>query len=140
MEVPVRNRDYKAYNSWRAMRMRCNIQSTRQYADYGGRGIKVCQRWDSFLQFLQDMGERPDGHSLDRIDTNGDYTPDNCRWANRQTQNRNTRRNNLIYNNRKVSLSECCEIFNLSYSNTHKALNYRGASIEDIFKGEVKWA
>lgn len=69
------------YNSWRAMIYRCTYPNHPRYADYGGRGVKVCERWRSFTNFLADMGERPLGMTLDRINPHGDYTPDNARWA-----------------------------------------------------------
>lgn len=81
------------YNSWRAMRARCNNPKYRCYARYGGRGIKVCERWqgaDGFAFFLKDMGERPTNMTLDRIDLDGDYEPSNCRWADQKTQLRNS--------------------------------------------------
>lgn len=80
------------YYSWKAMRSRCLIKSDTGYKYYGGRGIKICDRWkDSFLDFHEDMGERPKGRSLDRKDNNGDYTPENCRWSDVITQIRNSR-------------------------------------------------
>ena len=69
------------YMSWYAMRQRCNKKKYRFYSRYGGRGIRVCQRWDSFVNFLKDMGERPNGKTLDRLDNNGNYQPDNCKWS-----------------------------------------------------------
>jgi len=75
--------------SYHAMRGRCLFKGTNGYENYGGKGIKICSRWDDYLTFLGDMGERPKGHTLDRINPAGDYTPDNCRWADSRTQARN---------------------------------------------------
>lgn len=73
---------------------RCNTKSSTGYENYGGRGIKVCDRWlgeNGFNNFAEDMGKRPVGNTLDRIDVNGDYTPDNCQWAEWGVQNHNQR-------------------------------------------------
>ena len=80
------------YNSWRQMRQRCNDPNNKHYKHYGGRGINVCDRWNEYENFLADMGRRPAKHSLDRIDVNGNYEPDNCRWADSYTQRHNQRR------------------------------------------------
>jgi hypothetical protein len=87
----VRYRDSPTYKSWMMMRTRCNNPNYDGYADYGGRGITVCERWGQFEAFLADMGERPSGTSIDRIDVNGNYEPNNCRWATTSEQNRNMR-------------------------------------------------
>lgn len=73
------------------MRARCNKHSTNGFENYGGRGIRVCKRWDRYEAFLADMGERPEGMSIDRIDPDGNYEPGNCRWATAADQRRNQR-------------------------------------------------
>lgn len=84
-------------NSYSSAKSRCNNPNETKYSEYGGRGIQFCERWSEpnskgFLNFLEDMGERPERHTLDRIDVNGDYSPDNCRWADLNTQSFNTRK------------------------------------------------
>lgn len=82
----------KIYKIWGAMKERCLNKDRWAYKYYGARGIKVCERWMKFENFYEDMGDRPDGKTLDRVDNNGDYEPNNCRWESQKRQMRNTRR------------------------------------------------
>jgi len=90
------------------MRDRCRNPKSKRYSDYGGRGITVCDRWESFENFLADMGERPDGMTLDRYpNVNGNYEPGNCRWATTKQQANNVRRSVILsFNGRSMTASE----------------------------------
>jgi hypothetical protein len=84
-------KESKTYMVWKAMRQRCNNPRHADYPYYGGRGITVCERWNSFANFLADMGEQSPGLTLDRQNNDNGYSPDNCRWVTRATQAANRR-------------------------------------------------
>jgi hypothetical protein len=95
------------YSVWRGMTSRCRNPKSTGYHNYGGRGIKVCERWQLFDNFLADMGEKPEGMTLERIDSNGDYEPGNCRWATYAEQARNKHNNiNITINKTSKCLTD----------------------------------
>ena len=129
-------RNTKEYGIWNAMKNRCYNGNVHNYSRYGGRGIKVCERWkNSFENFYADMGKRPSNkYSIDRIDNDGDYCPENCRWATASEQQRNKRNNRIVeYKGKKHTLVEICERFNREYSKVHARLS-KGCSVEDALK------
>lgn len=120
--------------AWLAMKSRCNCNSNRGYKYYGGRGIKVCEKWSqSFEAFLSDMGQKPSAsHSIERIDVNGNYEPSNCVWADIETQKRNRRNTNLItYKGVIKTLTEHAEDNGLNSGTVWVRINKLGWSVED---------
>lgn len=125
------------YWSWLAMRVRCTYPGSRSYPDYGGRGIKVCERWaDSFENFYADMGLRPLRHTLSRRDNDGDYSPDNCAWADVYQQAKNKRSTIAIrIDGETMCLKDWCRRFGLGYVMVYKRLQ-RGWALERALQVE----
>lgn len=125
------------YNSWRNMRDRCDNPANEMFQNYGGRGIKVCERWDnSFENFLADMGPKQPGQTVDRIEVNGNYEPGNCRWLSHKDQMRNMRTNRIVtYQGREMTLAEACELSGLPRSRLAARLR-AGWSMDRIFSSE----
>jgi len=106
----------RTYESWTAMKKRCTNHNNPDYENYGGRGITVCERWADFENFYADMGERPDGMSIERSDNNGNYCPENCSWDNRKAQSRNRRSNVIIkYQGEARCMKDWAEELGINY-------------------------
>lgn len=126
------------HSSWRSMKLRCNNKNQKAFRIYGGRGIKICERWDKFENFLCDMGERPSSHHyIDRIDNNGNYCAENCRWATRIQQARNKRNNLvLVVNGRKKTVADWADEIGVK-AKTIKARLRRGDSPQEAIRSYV---
>lgn len=122
----------KLYMIWCSMIYRCTKKHNNNYKNYGGRGIKVCDRWiNSFQSFIEDMGERPPKTSLDRIDNNGNYCKENCRWATTFEQANNKRNNVFIeYEGNRYTQSQLARLLKVDRSTIHK--RYRTLLIKVI--------
>ena len=118
------------YRIWQSMIQRCRNSNLEIFKYYGGKGITVCDEWLDYSTFLRDMGERPKGRSIDRIDGGKGYYKDNCRWATNKEQSRNIRTNrNVTYNGVEKSLSQWCEELNLNYQAVHSRLTRYGWAV-----------
>ena len=120
------------YRAWWQMLYRCTDRRSRRWSYYGGRGITVCDRWrESFSNFYADVGPRPSAkHSIDRIDNDGNYEPDNCRWATRETQHRNKRGLRMLeLNGETKCLTEWAEQYNIDRKLVQHRLS-RGWSLQ----------
>lgn len=120
------------YQSWRGMKERCSNPKNIHWHLYGGKGIKVCDRWiGDLLAFYEDMGPRPEGMSLDRIDSNGNYCPENCRWADANTQAFNTcTTRQITFEGETLSLNRMADKYGHGEATVRYRLN-QGWSIED---------
>lgn len=133
----VRGAKTRAWDIWRGMTERCRNPNHASWSNYGGRGIKVCRRWLEFSNFLADMGEPEKGFFLDRINKDGDYCPQNCRWANKDTQARNTSRNILLtYSGKTQCLTDWAKEYGIIRGAIEHRLK-RGWSIEEALTTPV---
>lgn len=116
------------YLSWQNAKGRCFNPKNKRYPDYGGRGITMCDRWrDSFEAFLEDMGERPEGTSIDRIENDGNYEPGNCRWARKGQQNGNVRgRTRIEHEGQTYSIKEFASLMNVDFANLYYRIRKAG--------------
>jgi len=132
-------RNTPEYRAWYDMRQRCKNPKVKSFKSHGARGISVCEAWDNdFMAFYQDMGPRPDGFSLDRIDNNGNYTPGNCRWTDRKTQQRNKNNNRVVsYCGQNYTLAELAESIGMLRDTLEKRID-RGLSVEEAVNSEIR--
>lgn len=134
----------RTYYAWRSMRHRCCNPSNASWANYGGRGITVCERWaNDYDAFFEDMGEAPEGKSLERVDVDKGYYPENCVWASDLDQGRNKRNNRLLtYDGKTMCLSEWAEFLGVNMDTLHRRLNvYKMPLDKALSRGSLalKW-
>ena len=121
--------------SWKSMKARCSNRNNPDFAQYGGRGILVCERWQDFEAFVADMGVRPAGMTLERENTNGNYEPGNCRWATPVDQANNRRSNTLVsWNGESMSMSEFGRRIGMDRRMVRYHLVIKGLSPDDVAK------
>jgi hypothetical protein len=127
----------RTYKTWSSMKERCNNKNHKAYHRYGGRGIKVCDEWNEFVVFLKDMGERPEGRTLDRIKNDRGYCKDNCKWATPKEQSLNRCSSNVIeYNGETNILKEWARILGINYATLFGRIN-SGWTVDDAFNTPV---
>ena|SRR3990167_4424025 len=124
---------------WLTMRQRCQNPRNKKYTQYGGRGIRICKRWEKFQNFLEDMGKRPFGKMIERVDNNGNYDPGNCRWATAKEQANNTRRNRWIsYGGMTLTLTDWAAHIGITPGSLHERLQKLPIS-EALTKEKRRW-
>lgn len=115
----------KIHQVWSSMIDRCTNENCRDYKNYGGRGIGIASRWMEFVNFYEDMGDQPDGMTLDRKNNDEDYAPENCHWVTRAEQSRNTRRNRIIeFDGKKMCVNDWAKTLGMKRQTILNRLNY----------------
>jgi hypothetical protein len=128
------------YRRWRAMLHRCSSPTNIDWKNYGGRGITVCERWQTFGNFYADMGDPPPGMSLDRIDNDGPYSPENCRWATQSRQTRNMRKTVMLEHGGVVqSLSDWADALGVPYRVLHCRLRHGWSVERTVTTPRISW-
>jgi hypothetical protein len=124
----------KTYVVWIGLRARCENPRHRAYRNYGGRGIRVCERWGLFSNFLADMGEQPPGMTIERRDNDGNYEPSNCYWTTRAAQNGNKRNTRfLVVNGERTYVCEASRRFGVPTTTLYKRLNKGWTGEQAVF-------
>jgi hypothetical protein len=132
----IDGRQTDTYRIWAGMKNRCENPKNKDFGRYGGRGISVCERWQTFSNFLFDMGERPDGLTIERVKNEKGYDPENCIWATRKVQRRNTSLTvRVVLDGKNISLVEACEVLGVKYQNARMRIR-RGWSVSRSLETE----
>jgi hypothetical protein len=120
---PLKSKNPRTYRIWQAMLNRCRNPNIAQWKRWGGRGITVCEEWEVFDNFIKDMGSAPKNNSIDRIDNNGNYCKENCRWATKEQQARNTSANRIIeFQGEKKILKDWADYLNIDQASLRERL------------------
>ena len=135
----------KTMTTWSEMKRRCYKEDRIDYKNYGGRGITICDRWlhgdgnkTGFHCFLEDMGDRPDGMTIDRINHDGDYEPSNCRWATNIEQMNNRQDSRFIeYKGERMTMANAARRFNVPYRSIYNRVVLKGMNPEDVIEALV---
>lgn len=130
------------YVAWKCMHKRCSNPSPREFPNYKGRGISVCQRWSDYENFVADMGEKPPGLTLERVDNDGNYGPGNCVWATPKEQSRNRRVvHKMEWEGRSVAVSAVCEILGVSHKRVaRRAWRHQTSQEEELWDVLDAWS
>lgn len=127
----------KEYMTWCGMKARCYNVNNPKYKRYGQRGIVVCDRWkDSFINFLEDMGRSPSAkHSVERNDNDGNYEPNNCKWATPKEQSNNTSKSVKIEHlGETKTMKQWADFYSLNYKSLHADIKYKGYSLTEVLQ------